>query len=541
MKVPDKWIITKDDERCVDLKYPWIQKNGDDYQRFVEKFFRPKSGIDYFELQQWQLDYAMRLLCWVQPNSVTKFRPKGLRRALDSHLGIPRQQGKSWLISSLCYFFLTQEPEINPEIVMVAVKESQIHDTIFKHISHSIYQTDLQDEIHVKQGKGDISIYYPHNNGYIRCLTQGGNSKLGASASLQIYDEFSFHENYDIYNNLIASATARDQPLTITVSSAGRDRTTPGYARWCKARGIIKGLQSDINFLPLIYENDESNTDYFSEDTLRKCNPAWDSGFMNKALLMREAKMASESKQEEMRFRCDRLSEWVSSTNSHINLDAWQNCKVEKYPDFPKGTPIFLGADLATTTDLVSGIGLIPYEGKYYVVHKSWGCWHGAILKDAVNKQRYENYERDGLLHMYEGDVIDPEGIRDWLKSWSANGFKLMEINFDPTKNALDTMLMLEKEGYKCRRFIASNKNYNGPMRRLQELVLSGKLRHKGDDMLNWQVQNFESKVDGDLVFPIKPTAGSMKRDLMIALVIACDSLIELEPKQTKYRKIQYW
>jgi phage terminase large subunit-like protein len=511
--VPDHLVITKSDRAAVDAGCWFDQSAADRVIRFVERYVVPTRGPSADKpvtLLPWQRDLLGTLFGWKKAD--------GRRRFRFGSLFIPRQNGKSFIATCIALYMLVADGEPGSYCVISAVTGYQT-GIVYNEVLNSVRQSPALLEV-LKPRPSTREIEYPKKNGMLKGLSNEGWGKLGNPPHCAVMDEFCFWKDYKPYEALKTGMDSRRQPLLFGISTSGHDRTSEGFELWEYARGIKAGTIVDPNFFPVLFAADAED-DIHDPAVWQKSNPSLGLtvGVEETAAWSARAKL---SKREELQFRQYRLNLWVSSVNQFLDLDSFIRGHVphDQWPDL-SGHDAFVGIDMAQTRDLVSVVSVTPHGGKYYAEHHSFCCRAAVEKNEAQNLVKYTLFEADGSLTVHDGNIIDFEDVRVYLREL-AKRRTVRTFAFDP-REASDTILILKAEGYPAEQYPAGPLYFDGPMRRLEAWVNDGKLVHDGKPILLWQAQNLESKVDHrEYLAPQKPRGdNAAKIDTMYALLIA--------------------
>jgi phage terminase large subunit-like protein len=149
------------------------------------------------------------------------------------------------------------------------------------------------------------------------------------------------------------------------------------------------------------------------------------------------------------------------------------------------GVPCFGGLDLGQTDDFSAfALVFILPDGRVAVRMRYW-------LPEAAltthPERPYGAWQRSGLLVVTEGEVSDPDQIEGEVAA-ACHQYGVAELAYD-RRFAEQMRLHLEGEGIKC---IDMPQGYqlNEAIRRIEELVKTGKLCHAGDPVLAWMASN---------------------------------------------------
>ena len=155
-------------------------------------------------------------------------------------------------------------------------------------------------------------------------------------------------------------------------------------------------------------------------------------------------------------------------------------------------------------------------------------------IEKSSNSQ-YEGGRRDGWITATPGDVIDFGYIEDDLKA-DRSWYEVREVAYDPFQATQFSTRMIA-EGFPMVEVGATVKNSSEPMKELGALVLSGRMHHNGDPMLEWMVSNVVAHPDAkDNIFPRKELPEN-KIDGVVGLIMALARVLfrEETPKKSIY------
>lgn len=193
-----------------------------------------------------------------------------------------------------------------------------------------------------------------------------------------------------------------------------------------------------------------------------------------------------------------------------------------------EGKQVFAGLDLSSTTDLTA-LSLVErrQDGGW---NCNWTFW--------IPETRVEKAERDDLVPY--GRWIDEGWIKTTPKSRIHHGtvkrdtveacldHDVRVIGFDPW-NAEWLQSELEHEGFDLIRVRQGYPDMSEPSKHFEASIADGTLRHGGNPVLRWMVENVEVMTDHNAnIRPVKPEHGSSKRvDGVVATIIAIAVALE--------------
>ena len=223
----------------------------------------PKAG-ERIHLEDWQCFILVNLFGWIDE--------KGHRRFIKAYIQVARGNGKSTLCSVICLYMLCADGEKGADIYSFATKKDQA-------------KIVFNDALAMARGNKALKDYYG-----VTCLTHsiivvGTNSKFlpqssdadtldGLNTHLGIIDELHAHKTRFVYDVVNSSIGKRDQPMIISITTAGF--LLHGICMDVRrmTAGILSETVDDPRFFGIIYAPDAED-DWKSDTAILKANPNW--------------------------------------------------------------------------------------------------------------------------------------------------------------------------------------------------------------------------------------------------------------------------
>ena len=373
------------------------------------------------------------------------------------------------------------------------------------------------------------------NAGYYQVLSAEVGTKHGLNVSGLVFDELHSQPNRQLYDVLTkGSGDAREQPLYFLITTAGTDRESICYEVHMKALDILQGKKIDPSFYPVVYGLPD-DADWNDEANWYKANPSL--GYTIKIDRVRAAyKDALENPAEENVFRQLRLDQWVGS------LVAWIPEHVYDKGDIPidmeklKGRDCYAGLDLSSTSDITAFVMVFPPEAEgenYIVLPHFWLPRETLKLRVRRDHVPYDLWEKQGLFHITEGNVVDYEFVRKTIGEL-AEQYHICEIGVDRW-NATQLITELAGDGFTMVPIGMGFKDMSPGMKELYKLLLEGKITHGGNPILRWMAGNVVAEIDAaENIKPSKKKA-TEKIDGIVALIMGLDRCIRHEISGSVY------
>ena len=161
-----------------------------------------------FVLEPFQRDFADELF---------RTGPDGKRVYREAFLLIPRKNGKSTFAAALALFLLIADGEEGPEVYVAAASKKQariIFDEAKKYVRRSL---GLQDFVRPYRD----TIVCAENDGKLEVVSSDAPLQHGTNPHGNVIDELWAHKDPELYDALTSGSGAREEPLTVSISTGG--------------------------------------------------------------------------------------------------------------------------------------------------------------------------------------------------------------------------------------------------------------------------------------------------------------------------------
>lgn len=498
-----------------------------------------------FELSPWQMFVVWCVFGWLQVSD-------GMRRFRKAFISIARKNGKSTFCSGLALLLLTFDNpvEAGAEIYVAATKEEQaciIHREAARMVSKS---PSLRRIAKVFQK----NITVPHNDSYLRPLGSDSDKTDGLNPHGVFKDELHAWRKHHrgLHEKLSTGGASRDQPLEVTITTAGDDQSVIwleelAFARKVLEAGITEDPVSDTLFAfvasldyeerPCVDCQDEDCTRCDGSGTIPKDDPfderTWPKANPNLGVSVRieylrdqanDARNKPTSLNSFLRYHCNVMT---TSTQKAVVKELWDACSHQQ-PDL-RGKPCFGAWDLGRTDDF-AGIALtFPIEtgesdkdGKPICFYeaKAWAFTCEDRGDDLLKDSRIQRWIDQRLLEVHPGRDIDFGVVQERILEIHETYYPQQWV-FDPTFSQQMAQELLNKHGVPVEKFTQSPKMYNEPLRSLLKALRERRFGHDGNPVLAWCADNLAIvKNARDEWMPDKASSLG-KIDPMVALLMA--------------------
>lgn len=483
-------------------------------------------------LEDWQVFVCGLPFGWVH-------RDTGLRRFRWVYLEVGRKNAKSTISAGLALYMAFADSEPGAEVYSLATKEAQAR--IVWELARGMVLREPEFRHKPPAGMGidttRRTIYQVHSDSKYEPLGRDSDSHDGLNPHAFIADELHAWKDRGLWDVMTSAVGAREQPLGIAITTAGHDTSSVCYEQRSYLQRILNttlsehgglgykisgGALVDDGFFGLIYSLDDDYSDgrepdsWSDPDNWIKANPNLGvSVFADE--LHDAAKKAVASPQSAAEFRTKRCNQWLAASVEWMDMAKWDACADSSLSedDFA-GDACWVALDAAFKTDFFALMKVFRRGDDYYAFGRYWipetriesnpdfGAWHAA-----------------GLIESASGSVVDVGPIKDAIRS-DAERFSLREVPYDPAMLTQFASEMLD-EGVPMIEIKPTFGRFSEPMKKLEEIVLSGQFHHTGDPVLRWMITNVMCANRGGLIYPTKQPGKERthKIDGAIALIMA--------------------
>jgi len=488
-----------------------------------------------FEPDPWQIAYVIAPWAgWVWPSPDTG---EYVRVITTLYVDLPRKNGKTTLAGGIALYMTAADGEQGAQVLAAATTKEQAQ-FVFEPMRKLVFKSPGLRR-YLKATKGSIS--HSLSGSYFKPIASAGDAQHGADIHAGIVDELHLHKTPDLIDALETGTGSRLQPLMmfITTADAGK-RNTPYDKRRSRIEQLARGVLKDPTTYGVIFAAERpeykdgvliKGDDPFAKETLRKANPGagvsptW-------RYLMQEAETAKESPAQYARYLRLHLGIRTKQETRFLDVDTWDANAGIVVPERLKGKRCFGGLDLGSTSDLTAFVLVFPDDerGGFDVLAWHW-CPEETIedldrrTADAASTEWVPN----GWLRTTPGAVTDYEFIKTQILD-ALDTYDVQEIAFDPW-HSVQLVTDLINEGAPMVGMRQGYSTMSAPTKDLDRVLKMGAqevegtlkplMRHGGNPLLRWEVDNFAVQIDAaGNVKPDKANAGD-KIDGVVALIMA--------------------
>lgn len=478
------------------------------------------AGLQFKIDMEWQQYVLRNIYGW-------KRITDGLRLYRTAYISVPKKNGKSELCAGIALYHLLADGEASPQVYSVAGDEDQAA-IVFKVARDMTMASPALSE---RVTPYTLKLECNSNNGVYRVLSREVGPKHGINASCIIFDELHVQKSRKLWDVLTPSTIAREQPLTVAITTAGDDDTTICGEQYEYALNIARGHVVDPSYFVFIQQADQEKDDWTAEAVWRDANPSY-GVIIKPEEIATAANKALNNPGEQNAFKQLRLNMWVHQAVRWLDLGYWDKCKVSI--GSLEGRRAYMGFDLASTTDIAAAVEvwapLLP-GGRWSIVPMFFIPEDNIVGRGERDKVDYQTWVDQEYIRTTPGNVVDYEFIRAYANERKAQHIGILGAATDPW-NATQFTTSLMNDGWDVITVQQGYKSLSPASKEFERLMLSECLAHSGNPVLRWMADNVS--VVRDPAGNIKPNkAKATKRiDGISAAIDALFRFVKTEEEQ---------
>jgi phage terminase large subunit-like protein len=448
---------------------------------------------------------------------------QGGRRFTSALLSTARKNAKTTFAAALLLYVYCCEPEDGPQIYSAATTGAQAR--IVWSVARRMVDKlpSLQAAFQLETFSSAIVRYQV--GGTFKPINARASSQDGLNPSAVCLDELHAHRTHDLRNVLVSAAGARRNPLFLTTTTEGYESPGPWPEERSFAQSVLQGVIEADHYLAAIFCLDDEDDDFDGSRWI-KANPLLRANPQLFAAIERDASEARQKPGAYSEFRIKRLNRRAETAKGWVNLTRWRKCAGAVPLDELVGAPCWAAIDLASTTDLTAWRLLWLKDDIYYTWGRCWVPADSAKQRTERGTAPYANWIASGHIEQTSGNVTDYAVIERRILEDCAR-FSPRVIAYDEW-NATYLVTRLMDEGLPLQRFVQGARSFNPAMKSLEHTYMTGKLRHGGDPVLQWNASNLVPIADANMNLKPDRKRSADKIDGMVALLM-CFGLAETD------------
>lgn len=475
---------------------------------FIEKFCKHSKGQwagKPVVLDLWQKAIIQTLFGFVDE--------KGLRRYRECFIVVARKNGKSTLLSAIGLYMLFADHEGGAQVCCVASKKDQAK-IVFEEAKNMVSQSDLLKK-HIRKRKSDLYVDLTFST--FEPLASDSNTLDGLNMHCGILDEVHAWKDRNIYDVSKQSMGARQQPLLISISTAGFIRENIYDSLYELSEDILNGLKKDERFVCFIYELD-SRKEWTNPKCYIKANPGLGT-IKSIDYLKEQVKRGKNDKNylptlltKDFNIRETGVGSWLTyetvENKEEFKLEELKNC-------YGIG-----GVDLSSVGDLTCASCLIKKEEKLYLTQMYFIPEERAEQHEREDKVPYKIWKEQGYIRFSSGNMVNFSDVTAWFNELRDKyGIYTVWVGYDQW-GANQWADEMKQNGYVLEPVIQGAKTMSTPMKILASDLVDKKINYNNNPILKWCLTNTQVEVDkNDNIRPVKGKNSKQRIDGAVSLI----------------------
>ena len=378
------------------------------------------------------------------------------------------------------------------------------------------------------------------NQQWIKCKINGSKvfklsdrtrNKEGRNIDFAVVDEVHEMKDNTIIKSIEQSQSLKPNPKLFEITTEGF--VNDGYldGELVKARRILNDEDDSISaerFLPWLYTQDSEQEVWNDPQSWYKSNPTlgivkrWD-------YLQEQVDAARRSKADRMFTLSKDFNFKVSNSEAWLMGEMLEYSRVYDIDDF-RGKIALGGVDLAETTDMCSAKILLlkPADPVKYIYQMYWIPQSKLDTSDDKESgAKYEEWARQGLLRICEGNEVDVSVVADWFAElFREHKIRLYKCGYDQ-RFAKDFLKRMDEYGFECEMIYQNRFVLSSPMRLVEADIRDKLISYNDNPVDRWCLTNTSVQIwDTGHIMPIKIKGKASRRiDGTLSLIMAYEML----------------
>lgn len=378
------------------------------------------------------------------------------------------------------------------------------------------------------------------NQQWIKCKINGSKvfklsdrtrNKEGRNIDFAVVDEVHEMKDNTIIKSIEQSQSLKPNPKLILITTEGFVNDGFLDEELIKARKILTGEDDSISaerYLPWLYTQDSEQEVWQDESTWMKSNPTL--GTVKRWDYLREQVDAAR------RSKADRMFTLSKDFNFKVsNSEAWLMGEMLEYSrvfnlDSFRGSIALGGVDLAETTDMCSAkiLMLKPDDQTKYIHQMYWIPESKLNMSDDKESgAKYEEWARNGLIRITEGNEVDVSVVADWFAElYKDFGIRTYKVGYDQ-RFAKEFLKRMDDYGFEYEMIYQNRHVLSNPMRLVEADIRDQAIAYNDNPVDKWCLQNTSVRVwDTGHIMPVKINGMASRRiDGTLSLIMAYEML----------------
>lgn len=389
-------------------RWKFDEKKATKAINFIENFCHHSKGRrDLLKLELWQKAIVSAIFGIIDKDT-------GYRQFREIFILVGRKNGKSLFAAAIMAYVAYIDGEYGGELYCLAPKLDQaeiVYDSFYK-----IVQADEELDAVTKKRRSDI--YIAELNTSIKKIAFNAKKADGFNPTCTVNDEMEAwpgDQGLKQYEVMVSGTGARNEPLTISTSTAGYVDDGIFDELMKRSTAFLKQSSNEMRLLPFLYMIDDVEK-WNTREELEKANP--NMGVSVKWEFFKEQiAIAEQSLSKKAEFKTKYCNIKQNSSIAWLDFETVAKAatgETLKLEDFD-GCYCVAGIDLSRTTDLTAVSLIIEKHGKNHIYTRFF--MPQERYKVAINEEGvpYNIFVEKGFLILSGENQVDYKDVYNWF------------------------------------------------------------------------------------------------------------------------------
>lgn len=475
---------------------------------FIEKFCKHSKGQWSGQpviLDLWQKAIIQSVFGFVDD--------KGFRKYREVFIVVARKNGKSTLLSAIGLYMLFADHEGGAQVCCVASKKDQAK-IVFEEAKNMVSQSKMLQK-HIRKRKSDLYVDLTFST--FEPLASDSNTLDGLNMHCGILDEVHAWKDRNIYDVSKQSMGARQQPLLVSISTAGFIRENIYDSLYELSEDILNGTKKDEHFLCFIYELD-SRSEWTVQKKWIKANPGLGT-IKGIEYLKEQVRRAKNDKNYLPTLLTKDFNIRETGVGSWLNYETVENKSTFDLKEL-NGCYGIGGVDLSSVGDLTCATCLIKKKESLYVTQMYFIPEERAEQHVQEDKVPYKIWKEKGYIRFSSGNMVNFSDVTKWFNELRDKyNIYTVWVGYDQW-GANQWAEEMKQNGYTLEPVIQGAKTMSTPMKILASDLADKKVNYNNNPILKWCLTNTQIEVDkNDNIRPVKGKNSKQRIDGAVSLI----------------------
>lgn len=499
---------------------------------FIEaycKHSKGKWGRQKLELELFQKAKIALAFGWMDATGKRRFR-----EVVDIR---GRKCGKSTETAAVELYMLIADGENGCEVYCTANKLDQAK-LIFNEVVNMRAQSEAIRSI-TKKRQSDI--YFPAMMSSLKALAADTKTMDGLNAHFFSQDEFHEARDSKIYDVMVQSQAAREQPLAWLISTNGfvREAFFDAKYEYCSKVALWEPGFEDYRLLPILYELD-SRDEWSDPKCWGKANP----GLGKIKSMVTLAENVEKAKRDPTFLPTMMVKDMNVPENSNTQWLPYEAVVNETVVPmgYLENSYAVGGCDLSSVRDLTAATLLIrkPNDENFYILQQCFLPRSRVEALEQTNAREapYKLWAEQGWLTLCEGATVDFHAVTQWfIDMVEKHKIRPLFLGYDRALAGYWAEEMVAS-GFDIEKIAQGPKTWTYPFKQLAGMFEEHRIVYQNSPLLRWAVLNTGVKsLNSDGIQSQQPvkTSGSRRIDPLVSLLNAYTCYLNHEEDYLNY------